>query len=135
MGSEASLEMKYPLATQIDTTKMPLFEKDDVPLSNPSFFAKKDARGECIRHPDRIRATSLDFWRSRFMCVVYQGLPRLEVWGRIIRSLEGAQGQKSSVDGCLFHMIDSRVIDPASRREAARVTSTLKPYLHRGNES
>jgi hypothetical protein len=55
---------------------MPLFERDDVPPSNPSFFTK-NARGECIGPPDQIRATSLDFRRSRFMCVAYRGL---EVW-------------------------------------------------------
>jgi hypothetical protein len=32
--------MKYPLATQTDTTKMALFKRDDVPLSNPSFVKK-----------------------------------------------------------------------------------------------
>jgi hypothetical protein len=32
--------MKYPLATQTDTTKMALFERDNVPLSNPSFVKK-----------------------------------------------------------------------------------------------
>jgi hypothetical protein len=69
------------------------------------------------------------------MCMAYQGLPRLKVWGQIIRSLEGAQGQKSSTDGCLFRTLDSRVADPASGRRAAGVTSTLKPYLHCGNES
>jgi hypothetical protein len=69
------------------------------------------------------------------MCTVYRGLLRLEVWGQIIRSLEGAQEQKSPADRRLFRMTDSRVTDPASRHGAARVTSTLKPYLHRGNES
>jgi hypothetical protein len=69
------------------------------------------------------------------MCTTYRGLPRLKVWGQIIQSLGGAQGQKSSADGRLFRMTDSRVADPASRCGAARVTSMLKPYLHRGNES
>jgi hypothetical protein len=69
------------------------------------------------------------------MCVAYRGLPRLEVWGRIIQSLEDTQGQKSLADGRLFRMIDSRVTDPASGRGAAGVTSTLKPYPHHGNES
>jgi hypothetical protein len=48
MGSEASLEIKYPLATQTDTTKMALFERDDVPLSNPSFFAKNMREGNAL---------------------------------------------------------------------------------------
>jgi hypothetical protein len=30
------------------------------------------------------------------MCTIYRGLPRFEVWGRIIRSLEGTLGAKKS---------------------------------------
>jgi hypothetical protein len=40
---------------------MASFEGDDVMLSNPSFFAKKDTRGECIGPPDRIIPIGLDF--------------------------------------------------------------------------
>jgi hypothetical protein len=39
--------MKYLLATQTDTTKMALLERDDVPLSNPS-FAKKMREGSAL---------------------------------------------------------------------------------------
>jgi hypothetical protein len=69
------------------------------------------------------------------MCMTYQGLPRLKVWGQIIRSLGGTQGQESLADRRLFRTIDSRVADPASGRGAARVTSTLKPYLHHKSKS
>jgi hypothetical protein len=72
--------MKYPLATQTDITKMALVEMDDVPLSNPSFFVKKDARGECIGPPEWIKPTGLDFWRTCFICTAYRGPPRSKIW-------------------------------------------------------
>jgi hypothetical protein len=105
-----------------------------MPLSNPS-FAKKMPEGNALGLLTRSGPRVLIFWRSRFMCMTYRGLPSLKVWGQIIWSLGGAQGQKSLADICLFRTIDSRVTDPASGRGAAMATSTLKPYLPRGNES
>jgi hypothetical protein len=134
MGSRASLEMKYLLATQMDTTKMALFEKDDVPLSNPS-FVKKMREGNALGLLIGSQPQVLIFGGPDSCAWPTEVCQDSKVWGRIVWSLESAKGQKSLADGRLFRTTDSRVADPASGHGAAGVTSKLKPYLHHGNES
>jgi hypothetical protein len=48
MGTRASLELRNPIATQTDTTFLTLGKRDDVPLSNPSFFVEKKHEGNAL---------------------------------------------------------------------------------------
>jgi hypothetical protein len=48
MGTRAPLELRNPLATQNGHHVLTLDERDDVPLSNPSFFAEKKREGNAL---------------------------------------------------------------------------------------
>jgi hypothetical protein len=101
------------------------FEGDDVPLSNPSFFAKK------IREGNALGLLTGSYPRI----LIFGGPPsyarsteaRRDLKYGDTRSLEGALGAKKSLaDGRPIHMPISSVIDPASGHRAVGVMSTLK---------
>jgi hypothetical protein len=48
MGTEALLELKKPVSNSNGHHVLTLDERDDVPLSNPSFFVKKKRKGNAL---------------------------------------------------------------------------------------
>jgi hypothetical protein len=85
--------MKYPLATQTDTTKMAPLEGDDVSLSNPS-FEKEMQEGNALGILTRSYPQSLIFGGSVSYARPTEARRDLKEWGQITQSLESALGAK-----------------------------------------
>jgi hypothetical protein len=81
---------------------------------------QKDARGECIGPPDRVRTTSPDFRRPRFMCTAYRGMPRLKSMRTDHPEPRMHPRAKVSTDGRLFRTLDSKSRQPRLRAWGGR---------------
>jgi hypothetical protein len=86
---------------------MVLFERDGVPLSNPS-FVKKMQEGNALGLLTGSGPQASIFGGPDSCALTTEACLGSKELGQIIRSLEDARGQKSSINECLYRTPDSR---------------------------